>query len=114
MRRSDNHFISVSRRGELIARRKGHAPVHIADAEHGLEVRPSEGAVGRGVPGRLRILFAHGGSHHQVHVTEIVVDDRRMGVAPFQERYGVTDAELGQWMRAAVDAALDAAIGASS
>lgn len=38
--KSDNHFITVSRQGELMARRKGHKPVKVADAERGLVVHP--------------------------------------------------------------------------
>ncbi len=106
---SDNHFISVSRRGDLIARRKGHAPVTIANAEHGLAVHPHEDAIARGVPASFRVIFAPGGSLREVHVTAIVVADRRMEIDAFQAAYTVSDAELGHWMRAAVEHALDAA-----
>ena len=37
---SDNHFITVSKQGVLMARRKGAAPVAVARAEEGLVVRP--------------------------------------------------------------------------
>jgi hypothetical protein len=106
--RPGNHFISVSRRGELLARRKGSAPIHVADAVHGLRVRPCAEAVARGVPSELRVKFMPGGSARDVCVTEIVVDGRDVEVAAFQRTYSVTDAELGAWMRAAVDEALDA------
>lgn len=111
-RATDNHFISVSRKGELIARRKGQAPVRIADARRGLTVQPPDDAVGRGVPPLLCVMFVHGGGNNrEVCVTEIVVGDRRMDVSAFQEQYAVSDGELGRWMRAAVEAAMDAALG---
>jgi hypothetical protein len=106
---SDNHFISVSRRGELIARRKGHPPVTIADAQHGLVVHPPGDAIERGVPLPFRVIFLHGANNREVRVTEIVVGDRRMEVETFQAEYLVSDAELGLWMRKMIDAVLDAA-----
>jgi len=105
---SDNHFISISRRGELIARRKGHAPVTIAHAQNGLLVHTPEDDAKRGVPPVFRVMFAPGGGNREVRVTKIVVTERPMDVEAFQAEYAVSDAELGQWMRAMIEAALDA------
>ncbi len=107
--KSDNHFITVSRWGELMARRKGRAPVKIADAEHGLVVHPPEHAVARGVPAVFRAMFKHGGKNRELHLTEIVVEERHIGIGAFQIEYVISDEELGHWLRTTVDAALDAA-----
>ena len=46
--RTDNHFISVSKRGALMARRKGQAPVEVAGPE-GVVINPDAEAQARGV-----------------------------------------------------------------
>lgn len=101
---SDNHFISVSKRGVLLARRKGQAPVEVATAEQGLEIQPD-----RGPPRPARVFFAPGGSNRMVRVLHVTVDGEHLGVDEFLRRYGVSERDLGRWMRAAVDAALDLA-----
>lgn len=54
-------------------------------------------------------MFKHGGNNRELHVTEIVVEDRHIDVAAFQVDLGISDDELGRWMRTTIDAALDAA-----
>lgn len=105
----NNHFITVSRAGVLTARRKGEPPVQVATASEGLVVSPDGEAVSRGVPSSLRVLFAHGGANRELLVLAVVAESQQREVADFQARYGVTDDQLGRWMRAAVEAALDAA-----
>lgn len=92
-----------------MARRKGHRPVKIADAEHGLVVHPPEEAVARGVPAVFRAMFKHGGNNRELHVTDILVGDRHIAVGAFQIDLEISDEELGQWLRSTVEAALDAA-----
>ena len=92
-----------------MARRKGSAPVRIADAREGLVVRPAPEDIERGVPNPLRVLFGHGGNNREVLVTEILAEGERLDVETFQARYAVSDEALGRWMRAAVEAALDVA-----
>ncbi|MCA9655817.1 MAG: hypothetical protein H6712_35380 [Myxococcales bacterium] len=103
---SDNHFITVSKQGVLMARRKGAAPVAVARAEEGLVVRPEPelepGAV-------VRVRFAPGGRNREVLVMGVVVGDEELEVEELLARYGLDEAELGRWMRRAVEEALDAA-----
>jgi hypothetical protein len=102
------HFISVSRAGVLVARRKGHPPVEITTAAKGISIAPEEEAQARGVPKAVRVLFAHGGGDRQLFVTALVMEEGSLDVREFQSRYSVSDSELGKWIRAAVDRALDA------
>ncbi|MCB9544977.1 MAG: hypothetical protein H6706_03695 [Myxococcales bacterium] len=98
---SDNHFISVSRAGVLLARPKGGAPVAIATCEGGLAT-PSP-------LGPLRVFFDRSGANRHVHVIAVEVDGERLDVDAFLARPGATAEDLGRWMRAAVDAAVAAA-----
>lgn len=102
------HFISVSRAGVLVARRKGYPPVEITTASEGISIAPGEEAQARGVPPSVRVLFAHGGGDRQLFVTTLVTGEGSLSVREFQDRYSVSDAELGRWVRAAIDRALDA------
>jgi hypothetical protein len=101
---SDNHFISVSKRGVLLARRKGRAPVEVATAEEGLEIQPD-----RGLPQPVRVFFAPGGNNRVVRVLHVVIGGEQLEVDEMLRRYEVDERDLGRWMRAAVDAALDRA-----
>jgi hypothetical protein len=99
------HFISVARNGDLHARRVGAAPVRIAAAGQPLALT---------VPDRpelayLRIYFEHAPAtpRHHVHVTTVELAGVRLPLATFQSEHHVSDAELGQWMRAAIDRLLD-------
>ena len=105
------HFISVSRAGVLVARRKGKAPVNVATAAEGLVVVPDEEARGRGLPALLRVFFRHGGRHLHLHVTAVSIGQEQVELNAFQARFSVSNAELGKWIRAAVERALDAADG---
>lgn len=108
--RTDNHFISVSRRGELIARRKGRAPVSIARAEGGLVVHTDEAGRAAGVPPVLRLSFAHGGGNRTLCVTSIApLDGASVDVDAFLERHGVEEQALAAWIRSAIESALDRA-----
>jgi hypothetical protein len=98
---SANHFITVSKQGVLMARRKGGAPVAVATAKDGLAVETDRPELGT-----IRVLFAHGGGNRRMHVTEIVVAGRAMTVDAFQAERRVTDEMLGAWIRAAVERAL--------
>ncbi|MCB9570218.1 MAG: hypothetical protein H6710_23910 [Myxococcales bacterium] len=105
-----NHFISVSRAGALIARRVGEAPVAIADVEAGLWVSPPPG---RGSPAPFRVFFERrpGAPRRSVWVTAIAAADtsERVDVDAFLAAHAITEEELGAWMRAAVDEALEQA-----
>lgn len=102
----DNHFITVSRAGVLMARRKGRPPVAIAHASEGLRVSPDEPALARGVPPELIVRFRHGGDNREVCVLDVNVGEFVLEIEPFMERYSVSGPELGRWMRAAVEAVL--------
>ena len=45
-----------------------------------------------------------------VLVTQLILPDQTLPLASFQDQFGVSDEELGRWMRSAVDGALDAAL----
>lgn len=96
------HFITVSRRGVLTARRRGQAPIEIARAEDGLEVRFA------GEAGVVRVRFEPGGGNLAMHVTGVVLKATFVPLEQFQQQFQISDAELGQTIRAAIDAALDA------
>jgi hypothetical protein len=99
---SANHFITVSKQGVLLARRKGGVPVAVATAKDGLVVetdRPELGAI--------RVMFMHGGGNRRLHVTDIVEAGFAKPVGVFQTEHGVTDETLGTWIRAAVERALE-------
>lgn len=102
------HFISVARNGDLHARRVGAAPVRIAAAGQPLALiipdRPELAG--------LHIYFEHAPAtpRHHVHVTTVELAGVRLPLESFQSQHHVSDAELGQWMRAAIDRLLDAAI----
>ncbi len=90
-----------------MARRKGGAPVCVATADKGLVVESDAGARAAGAGERVTVRFAHGGGNRELCVTEIVVEGAAIDVAEFQARFGVTDAALGGWVRAAIERALD-------
>jgi hypothetical protein len=102
---SDIHFISVSKRGVLTARRKGRAPVEVATAEEGLEIQPDRADL----PRPVRVFFATGGRKQVVRVLHVTIGGEQLEVDEFLRRYGVSERDLGRWMRAMVDAALDRA-----
>lgn len=105
---SRSHFISVSRRGALIARRVGEPPREIAAPGAGLLVDPTSA---RPDLGPLRVFFDHhrASAGRSVWVTAVEARGQRLDIAAFLDAHAVTEAELGAWMRAAVDAALDRA-----
>jgi hypothetical protein len=109
MSQTENHFISVSRKGVLMARRKGGRPVAVAEGSVGIEVVPDAESVARGVPSLLRVRFRHGGSNREICVTDVVVGQDALDVAVFQQRFTVADGLLGSWIRNAVEAALNRA-----
>jgi hypothetical protein len=113
---TDNHFISVSRRGELFARRKGQPPVRITSREAGLVVATDETARAAGSPETLRVHFDHGGGNRTLCVTSIVTPDgSTLDVDAFLERHDVPEPTFAQWIRQAIEDALDrAAMGSSS
>jgi len=102
-----NHFISVSRTGDLMARRSGEAPVSVATCRDGLEVAVPEERLGLL---SIRVFFERHACtpRRHVYVTEVEVAGKRAPVAEFLTHWGVTDAELGRWMRDAVERMLDA------
>lgn len=108
MARSYDHFISVSRQGALMARRKGCAPVEVAGVE-GVLVTTDDAARARGVPAEVRVRLGPGGSHRSIRVLEVEIASARIEIGVFQARFEVDDARLGRWLRVAVDAALDRA-----
>lgn len=107
--KTNNHFISVSRSGELMARRKGAAPVCVATVADGLVVQTDEIARARGGSPSVRVRFGHGGNNRELRVDAIEIEGESLDVDTFCARFGVTDASLGRWIRAAVERALDAA-----
>lgn len=108
--RTDNHFISVSRRGELVARRKGRPPVYVATAAEGLEVHTDEAARAAGLPPVLRLSFMHGGGNRTLCVTSIAhPDGTTLEVDAFLECHGVEEQALAAWIRRAIEDALDRA-----
>ena len=109
MPQTKNHFISVSRNGVLMARRKGQAPVAVAEGAVGIEIEPDSDSAARGVPSPLRIRFRHGGNNREICVTDVMVGTDALDVAVFQQRFSVADDLLGAWIRSAVEAALDRA-----
>jgi hypothetical protein len=106
--RTDNHFISVSRHGELMARRKGQPPVRITSGEEGLVIATDEAARATGMPETLRIHFEHGGGNRTLCVTTVVTPDgSALDVDAFLERHNVPEPTFAQWIRRAIDDALD-------
>jgi hypothetical protein len=103
MARSNNHFISVSKRGELVARRKGSAPRVVATVAEGIVVQSDEAARLQGAPPEVRVHFLGGGAHRELRVLTI----EGLDVAEFQAKFGVSDEALGRWLREAVERALD-------
>jgi len=112
--KTNNHFISVSRSGELMARRKGAAPVCVATVADGLIVQTDETARGRGAPPSVCVRFGHGGNNRELRVDAIELDGESLDVDAFCARFGVTDASFGRWIRTAVERALDAATGTTA
>lgn len=101
--KSTNHFITVSRTGELWARRKGHPPVLVATAASGLEVATGADARARGAPPTVVVRFAHGGGNRELRVMAVVSAGEPPEPDAFLARYGVSAEALGAWIRAAVD-----------
>ena len=98
-----NHFITVSKQGVLMARRKGQSPIAVTTAAEGLSVsteRPS-------LP-TIRVFFEHGGGNRMLHVLAVGVGEQRVPIETFQSEQGVTDEELGRWIRVAIEQVLDA------
>ena len=105
--KTDHHFITVSRAGELMARRKGGAPVCVATAATGIEAETDDAARVNGAPTRVRVHFAPGGRNRQLNVTGVEADGVMLDVNVFLSRFAVPDLALGRWLRAAVERALD-------
>lgn len=105
--KSENHFITVSRSGELMARRKGGAPVCVATAASGLVADTDEAARANGAPPQVRVHFAPGGANRELNVTAVEADGVVLEVDAFLARFAVPDVALGRWLRAAVERALD-------
>jgi len=103
MSTTTNHFITVSKQGVLMARRKGQAPVKVATAREGLRVDTDDPAQ------TLLIHFEHGGGNRQMRVLTVQREAESLPVEEFQARFQVDDETLGRWIRAAVERALDAA-----
>ena len=103
--KSDNHFITVSRAGELMARRKGCAPVCVATTASGIAVETDEAARMHGAPASVLVRFGPGGRNRELHVTAVEVDGVALAVEAFLSRFGVPDDALGRWLRAAVERA---------
>lgn len=104
---SDNHFITVSCTGELMARRKGGAPVCVATTASGIVVDTDDEARTNGAPIRVRVRFGSGGRNRQLCVTAVEADGVVLDVDAFLGRFAVPEAALGRWLRAAVERALD-------
>lgn len=104
---ADNHFITVSRKGDLMARRKGCPPVCVATATSGLMVEAGASARERGAPAELCVRFAHGGGNRMMRVISIESGGTAWSADELLLRFGVTERDLGQWIRAAVERALD-------
>lgn len=100
------HYISVARNGDLHARRSGAAPVRIAAADQPLvllaDARPELADL------RVHVEHVPHAPRHHVHVTTVELAGVRLPVEEFQARHHVSDEQLGQWMRAAIDRILDA------
>jgi hypothetical protein len=107
--KTDIHFITVSRAGELMARRKGGAPVCVATITTGLDVQTDEASRMKGVPSLVRVRFGPGGANRLLRVDAIEVDGAVIEVNAFLARFEVSDADLGKWIRVRVEQALDAA-----
>lgn len=103
----DNHFITVSRAGELMARRKGHPPRRVATVATGIVVATDDAARSAGAPAQVRVRFASGGGNRSLHVTAVELDGAALDVDEFLARFAVPDAALGRWIRAAIERALD-------
>ncbi|APR80824.1 Hypothetical protein A7982_06171 [Minicystis rosea] len=107
--KSSNHYITVSRTGELWARRKGRAPVRVATAASGIEVETDDDARARGAPSIVRVRFAHGGGNRELRVMAVEVSGEALDPDAFLARFEVSEAALGRWLRASVERALDTA-----
>ncbi|UQA56981.1 hypothetical protein [Polyangium aurulentum] len=106
---TNNHFITVSREGALMARRKGAAPVRVALAATGLRVETDAAARARGAAETVVVRFAPGGGNRQMLVTGVEHEGVVMDVDAFLARFEVSEIALGKWIRATVERALDAA-----
>jgi len=104
---SDNHFITVSRKGELMARRRGGSPVCVATSAAGIEVETDDLARTNGAPPTVRVHFAPGGGNRNLNVLAVDVDGISLPVDAFLARFTVADESLGRWIRAFVERALD-------
>ena len=107
--KTDNHYITVSRNGELMARRKGHGPVRVATIASGLVVDTDEASRARGADNVVCIRFASGGGNREMRVMAIEHRGETMEVDAFLTRFEVTEQALGRWIRAAIERALNAA-----
>lgn len=105
--KADNHFITVSRTGELMARRKGCAPICVATAASGIVVDTDAAARTHGAPTQVGVRFAHGGGNRELNVIGVEVDGVVLDVEVFLSRFSVVDGALGRWIREAVERALD-------
>lgn len=106
--KSSIHYITVSRAGDLMARRKGRPPVRVATAASGIDVQTDDAARAHGAPPTVRVRFAHGGGDRELRVMAVEVDGAALDPDAFLARFEVTDAALGRWLRAAVERAIDA------
>ncbi|MRG95997.1 hypothetical protein [Polyangium spumosum] len=111
---SSNHFITVSRAGDLMARRKGYPPVRVATAASGIEVDTDEAARAHGAPAVVRVSFAHGGRNRELRVMAVEADGISYDPDAFLARFEVRALTLGRWLRAAVERALDQAASSRS
>lgn len=106
--KTDNHFITVSRTGELMARRKGNAPICVATAASGIVVDTDAAARMNGAPTQVGVRFAHGGGNRKLNVIGVEVQGVVLDVEVFLSRFTVGDDALGRWIREAVERALGA------
>lgn len=105
--KTDNHFITVSRAGALMARRKGGAPVCVAMAASGLVVETDAAARMNGAPAQVGVRFAHGGGNRELNVIGVEVEGVVLDVDGFLSRFTVPEGALGRWIREVIERALD-------